>query len=46
MSIIYKYLIKLGCSKDEAEDIVQESFTRAMEYMDGVRVEKLISLQG
>ena len=43
MSIIYKYLIKLGCSKDEAEDIVQESFTRAMEHMDGVRVEKLRS---
>jgi len=43
MSIIYKYLIKLGCSKQEAEDIVQESFTRAMEHMDGVRVEKLRS---
>ncbi|MBZ9637499.1 RNA polymerase sigma factor [Clostridium sp. FP1] len=43
ISIIYKYLIKLGCSKHEAEDIVQESFTRAMMYMDGVRVEKLPS---
>jgi DNA-directed RNA polymerase specialized sigma24 family protein len=43
MSIIYKYLIKLGCSKHEAEDIVQESFTRAMEHMDGVRSEKLRS---
>ena len=43
MSIIYKYLIKLGCSKYEAEDIVQESFIRAMEHMDGVRVEKLRS---
>lgn len=43
MSIIYKYLIKLGCSKHEAEDIVQEAFTRAMEHMDGVRVEKLRS---
>ncbi|SUY45324.1 sigma-70 family RNA polymerase sigma factor [Clostridium putrefaciens] len=42
-SIIYKYLIKLGCSKQEAEDILQESFTRAMEHMDGVRVEKLRS---
>jgi len=43
MSIIYKYLVKLGCSKHEAEDIVQESFTRAMDHMDGVRVEKLRS---
>ena len=42
-SIIYKYLIKLGCSKYEAEDIVQEAFTRAMEHIDGVKVEKLRS---
>ena len=43
MSIIYKYLIKVGCSKHEAEDIVQESFTRAMQHMDGVKVENLRS---
>lgn len=43
MSILYKYLIKLGCSNHEAEDIVQESFTRAMEHIDGVRSEKLRS---
>jgi RNA polymerase sigma factor (sigma-70 family) len=43
MSIIYKYLIKSGCSEYEAEDIVQEAFTRAMVYMDGVRVDKLPS---
>ena len=43
MSIIYKYLIKVGCSKQEAEDILQESFTRAIQHMDGVRVEKLRS---
>jgi RNA polymerase sigma factor (sigma-70 family) len=43
MSIIYKYLIKIGCSRQEAEDIVQESFTRAIQHMDGVRVEKLRS---
>ena len=43
LSIIYKYLINLGCSKPEAEDIVQETFTRAMLYMDGVIVEKLPS---
>ena len=43
MSILYKYLIKLGCSKHEAEDIVQESFTRAMDHMDGVSTDKLRS---
>ena len=43
MSIIYKYLIKLGCSNHEAEDIVQEAFVRAIQYMDGVKPEKLPS---
>jgi RNA polymerase sigma-70 factor (ECF subfamily) len=43
MSIIYKYLIKLGCSKHEADDIVQEAFVRAIQYMDGVKPEKLPS---
>jgi RNA polymerase sigma factor (sigma-70 family) len=43
VSIIYKYLIKLGCSKYEAEDISQEAFTRAIEHMDGVKAEKLRS---
>jgi RNA polymerase sigma factor (sigma-70 family) len=43
MSIIYKYLMKLGCSNHEAEDIVQEAFIRAIQYMDGVKLEKLPS---
>lgn len=43
MSIIYKYLIKLGCSSHEAEDIVQEAFIRAIQFMDGVKLEKLTS---
>jgi len=43
MGIIYKYLIKLGCSKHEAEDIVQETFARAIQYMDSVQIEKLHS---
>lgn len=43
MSIIYKYLIKLGCSKYEAEDIVQEAFIKAIQYIDGVKEEKFSS---
>jgi RNA polymerase sigma factor (sigma-70 family) len=43
MSIICKYLIKVGCSKHEAEDIVQEAFTRAIQHMDGVKAESLRS---
>lgn len=41
--IIFGYLIKTGCPKEEAEDIVQESFVKAVEYMDGVSVDKLSS---
>ncbi|BDR80473.1 DNA-directed RNA polymerase sigma-70 factor [Clostridium tetani] len=41
--IIYLYLIKRGCQKEEAEDIVQDSFIKAIEYMDGVAVDKLSS---
>ena len=41
--IIFGYLIKNGCSKEEAEDIVQDSFTKAIQYMDGVAKDKLSS---
>lgn len=41
--IIYGYLIKCGCSREEAEDIVHDSFIKAIEYMDGISVEKLPS---
>ena len=43
IGIICKYLIKAGCSKSEAEDIAQESFARAVQYMDGINPEKLPS---
>lgn len=33
MKIIYRYLLKIGCSKMDAEDIVQTTFCRAIEYM-------------
>ncbi|MGV8980721.1 RNA polymerase sigma factor [Clostridium sp.] len=41
--IIFGYLIKNGCTKEESEDIVQESFVKAIEFMDGVSKEKLSS---
>ncbi|KEH99953.1 RNA polymerase sigma factor [Clostridium botulinum] len=34
--IIFSYLIKCGCKSEEAEDIVQEGFIKAIEYMGGV----------
>lgn len=41
--IIYKYLLKQGCRKEEAEEIVQESFTKAVQYIDSVDANKLSS---
>lgn len=32
-SIIRRYLVKSGCSQEDAEDIVQETFCKAIEYM-------------
>lgn len=37
------YLIKNGCTREEAEDIVHNSFIKAIKYMDGVSKEKLPS---
>lgn len=42
-NIIFAYLIKVGCSYEEAEDIVQDSFIKAIEYMEGVDTNKLTS---
>jgi len=39
--IIYRYLLKHGCRKEEAEEIVQESFIKAIQYIDGVDERKL-----
>lgn len=33
MKIIYRYLLKIGCNKVDAEDIVQTTFCKAIEYM-------------
>lgn len=41
--IIYSYLLKRGCSKQDAEDIVQESFTKLVEHMDGLDKSQLSS---
>lgn len=41
--IIYGYLIKRGCSKEEAEDILQDSFIKAIVYIDSVSPEKFHS---
>ena len=41
--IICLYLVKCGCSVNAAEDIVHDSFIKAIEYIDGVAIENLSS---
>ncbi|ABK61271.1 MULTISPECIES: RNA polymerase sigma factor [Clostridium] len=41
--IIFAYLIKCGCKTNDAEDIVQDSFVKAIEFMDGVDDDKICS---
>lgn len=43
MNLIYKYLIKLGCSPENAEDIVQDTFCKALKYIEGIQADKLSS---
>ncbi|EHQ88716.1 RNA polymerase sigma factor [Desulfosporosinus youngiae] len=40
-SIIYSYLLKHGCRKEVAEEIVQDSFVKAIEHFHAVEPEKL-----
>lgn len=41
--IISLYLIKCGCSVSDAEDIVHDSFIKAIEYLEGVEINDVSS---
>ncbi|OBW60177.1 RNA polymerase sigma factor [Solibacillus sp. FSL W7-1472] len=41
--MIYYYLKKNGCSHEDAEDIVQESYTKFIAYSSGVPSDKALS---
>lgn len=40
-SVICRYLVKSGCRRQDAEDIVQETFCKAIEYMPELSEENL-----
>lgn len=42
-TMIYFYLKKNGCSHEDAEDIVQESYTKYITYSSGVPSDKALS---
>lgn len=41
MLIVYRYLIKNGCSHHDAEDIVQDTMIKTYEYISGINIDKL-----
>lgn len=41
--MIYHYLVKNGCSHEDAEDIVQESYTKFIRYRNSVAPEKALA---
>lgn len=43
INIIYCYLIKLGCNQEDAEDIAQDTFYKALKYIDGIDVSQISS---
>lgn len=40
---IPSYLIKLGCNQEDAEDITQDTFYKALKYIDGIGASKISS---
>lgn len=43
MKIIYKYLLKIGCSHHDAEDIIQDTMCKFIEYIDVIDIDKISS---
>jgi RNA polymerase sigma-70 factor, ECF subfamily len=41
VKVVFKYLIKMGASKEDAEDIVQETFYKALKHIDAVNQDKI-----
>lgn len=43
MVIIYRYLVKIGCSYTDAEDIVQDTLLKAIIYLEVIKSDKIAS---
>lgn len=43
MKVIFKYLIKIGAKKEDAEDIVQDTVCKAIINIDSIDEEKIVS---
>ncbi len=43
MTLIHRYLVKMGCSHVDAEDVVQSTFVKALIYLESIDASKLVS---
>jgi RNA polymerase sigma factor (sigma-70 family) len=43
LKVIYFYLLKMGASKEDAEDIIQETAYKFLKYIDSIKVDYLES---
>ena len=43
MLMIYKYLIKIGASREDAEDLVQDTLYKVVKYSDSLYQDKIFS---
>ena len=43
LNIVYRYLLKLGVSKEDAEDVVQETAYKYLLYYDSIKTNKIRS---
>lgn len=41
VKVVFKYLIKMGASKEDAEDIVQETLYKAVKNIDSIHQDKI-----
>ena len=39
--IVFKYLRKIGASKEDAEDVIQEAIVKTIEYIDQVQLDSM-----
>ncbi|MBM7587299.1 RNA polymerase sigma-70 factor (ECF subfamily) [Bacillus pakistanensis] len=43
LKFVYSYLVKMGASKEDAEDIIQETAYKFLQYIDSIRIDHIQS---
>lgn len=43
LKFVYSYLIKMGASKEDAEDIIQDTAYKFLQYIDSVQIDNIQS---